>query len=305
MKEGAILKKQDSEQETTIKGRRMLTFTFRREVGGALTDRMMEKLADRVQTSFYLRYLYTYKIRNIETGEMRNFRRYAPGSPRMVGMTKARAWITKQEEIRLSQDNLDRRSTKWALVRFIEVQLTAILGRDALVGTEPLPDWLRRKRGLIALDMHIQRQPMSIPLYCHAPRHTRRSYHPQSQRASHGVLRYLDIRDIPKSNLDRLPEIEKRFKLGIRVYKPAQYVKEVDARNELVWSLIRQPAQYPNIMTIGMFEEHAFYIKDIKKVSDFYLCGHCSQSFTQACHLQNMPLCAPKVSPKSSVRVTQ
>ena len=112
VKEGAAIhEKQDGEQETTIKGRRMLTFTFRRKVGGALTDRMMEKLADRVQTSFYLRYLYTYKIRNIETGEMRNFRIYAPGSPRMVGMTKARAWITKQEEIRLSQDNLDRPST--------------------------------------------------------------------------------------------------------------------------------------------------------------------------------------------------
>ena len=50
VKEGAaILEKQNSEQERTIKGRRMLTFTFRREVGGALTDRMMEKLADRVQ----------------------------------------------------------------------------------------------------------------------------------------------------------------------------------------------------------------------------------------------------------------
>ena len=83
---------------------------------------------------------------------MRNVRTYAPGSPRMVGITKARALITNQEGTRLFWDNADSPSTKWALVHFIKVQLTAILGRDALVGTGPLPDWLRRKRGLIALD---------------------------------------------------------------------------------------------------------------------------------------------------------
>ena len=84
-----------------------------------------------------------------------------------------------------------------------------------------------------------------------------------------------------------MAEIEKRFKLGNRVCKPAQYIKEVDARNGPVCSLIRQTLpQYPNIMAIGMFEKHAFYIKDIKKISNLYLCGHCSQSFTQACTLQ-------------------
>ena len=55
VKEGAaILQKQDSERERTIKGRRMLTFTFLCEVEGDLTDRIMEK--------FDLRYVYTYKL---------------------------------------------------------------------------------------------------------------------------------------------------------------------------------------------------------------------------------------------------
>lgn len=51
VKAGAvILEKQYNGQGRTIKGCAMLTFTFCREVGGTLTDRMMEKVADRVQT---------------------------------------------------------------------------------------------------------------------------------------------------------------------------------------------------------------------------------------------------------------
>ena len=49
-KRAAIEKKQQTEKHD--QGRRILIFTFRREVGSALTDRMMKKLADRVQTSF-------------------------------------------------------------------------------------------------------------------------------------------------------------------------------------------------------------------------------------------------------------
>ena len=64
MKKGAaVVEKQDCGRERTMEGRRMLTFTFCREVGGDLTDKIMEKLADNAQTSSFLRYLYTYKIK--------------------------------------------------------------------------------------------------------------------------------------------------------------------------------------------------------------------------------------------------
>ena len=281
----------------------MLTFTFRREVGAALTDRMMEKLADRVQTSFYLRYLYTHKIRNIGTGEMKNFRTYAPGSPRMVGMTKARDWITKQEEIRLARDNLNRPSTKWALVRFIEVQPTVILGRDALVDTRLLPDWLRRKREIIALGTFNNNLRLFRCIAIHQGTRADRTTHKARELAT--AFYDIYIRDIHKSNLDKLAEIEKRFKLGIRVYKPAQYVKRVDARNGPVWRLIRQHAQYPNIMTIVMFEETAFYIRDIKKSPTSTSMVIVSNPSLKHVTFNDMLPCAPKASPNSSVWVTQ
>ena len=248
-----------------------------------LTDRMMETLADRVHTSFYLRYVYTYKLRNIETEKMKDFRTYLPGIPRMVGIPKARVDNQTRRNLPLP-DNLDRPGTKWEFVRFIEVQLTAILGRDALVGTGPLPNWLRRKRELIAVDTFSDNLCLFRCLAMHQGRRADRS----TTKARELATAFYDIhvQDIPMTNLDKIAEIEKRLKLGICVYETAQYVKGVDARNGPVWSLSRQPAQYPNVMTIGMFEEHAFYIKDIRQVSNLYLCDHRSQSFTQAYSLQ-------------------
>ena len=38
-------------------------------------------------------------------------------------------------------------------------------------------------------------------------------------------------------------------------------------------------------MTIGIFEEHAFLITDINKVTNNFTCGNCGARFTQACHL--------------------
>jgi len=77
-----------------------------------------------------------------------------------------------------------------------------------------------------------------------------------------------------------LKKVEEKFKLGIRVYEPSE---------DGTWRLIRQPAQYEAIgiepMTIGWYNDHAFLIKDIKKIVNVYTCDHCNQLFTQAWNL--------------------
>ena len=55
----------------------------------------------------------------------------------------------------------------------------------------------------------------------------------------------------------------------------------------MVWHLRRNPpAKLTNILTIGIYEGHAFVIKDISKLSRTYTCVHCSGRFTQAFNLQ-------------------
>ena len=76
--------------------------------------------------------------------------------------------------------------------------------------------------------------------------------------------------DCRKTSLNELDEVEKNlnkkqiFKdwLGIRVYEPER-LKD----GEVVWHLSRTPpAKFTNILTIGIYEGHAFYIKDISKI---------------------------------------
>ena len=55
----------------------------------------------------------------------------------------------------------------------------------------------------------------------------------------------------------------------------------------MVWHLRRNPpAKLTNILTIGIYEGHAFVIKDISKLAKTYACVHCRARFTQACSLQ-------------------
>ena len=61
----------------------------------------------------------------------------------------------------------------------------------------------------------------------------------------------------------------------------------LEANPTIVWHLMRNPApQIKNIMTIGIFGEHAFLIKDIKKLAKNYECNHCHARFTQSNSLQ-------------------
>jgi len=70
--------------------------------------------------------------------------------------------------------------------------------------------------------------------------------------------------------------------LGIRVYEP-----ERPENREVVWHLRINPnPKLKKILTIGVYEGHAFLIKDIAKLAKTYAGTQYGQRFTQSCHLQ-------------------
>jgi len=70
--------------------------------------------------------------------------------------------------------------------------------------------------------------------------------------------------------------------LRIRVYEPERL-----RDGEVVWRLRTNPnPKIKNILTIAVYEGHAFLIKDIVKLAKTYACTHCGQRFTQACNLK-------------------
>ena len=81
--------------------------------------------------------------------------------------------------------------------------------------------------------------------------------------------------------LQHLPLLEKHFKQGIAAYS---------VTNEGDFVLINHPSHYDKAsyptMAIGIYENHAFLILDINKVTNNYTCGECMARFTQSGHLK-------------------
>jgi len=115
----------------------------------------MTKLRERVDTAFYLRYLYTYEIRDVEDGTVIQFHKNHGGSPWINRLAEAETWLSNEEKKRRDPDNINRPNTKCVFVRFISTVVKVVLDRQPLMGIGLLPDWLRNlahSRALMALD---------------------------------------------------------------------------------------------------------------------------------------------------------
>ena len=182
--------------------------------------------------------------------------------------------------------------TKWRFLIHFAVDLKVVLDRQPLMGTGPLPDWLRNLahgRSMVALDTYKDNLCLWRCIAVHGgARPDRSTKVAQGLAKSFFKLRNMPT-DCPKTSLDELEKVEMHLNkgtafsdwLGIRVYVPEQ------GEADVVWHLTRNPAaQLKNIMTIGIFGGHAFLIKDITKLAKNYACVHCNARFTKACNLQ-------------------
>ena len=77
------------------------------------------------------------------------------GSPWIKTFAVAERWLNEQENQRLNLDNIERPNTKWVFVKFSNIVVRAVLDRQILLGTGPLPGWLRNPAHgpkMVALD---------------------------------------------------------------------------------------------------------------------------------------------------------
>ena len=178
----------------------------------------MPRLRERVDSSFYLRYSYTYRLKNLETGAIILFRKNAKGSPHFQHLeTQARDWLEAEDEKRLGINQIDRPSTKWAFIRFLFVEVKVLLVRQApLLGTGPLPDWLRRKREMYSLDTYGD----NLCLFRCIAVHRGARVDCCTRQARAFASKFFKAPDTPATSLDDLRKVEAHFQLGIRVYEP-------------------------------------------------------------------------------------
>ena len=277
MREGArILEELDGEREGEEAGRRFWKWPFFRGVAGSLVDRIMDKLHEKVATSCYLRYSYTYRLRNFETGGIMLFHKTTKGSPWIQRLEpQARDWVQVEDEKRLSGDQIERPNTKWVFIRFISVEVRVVVDRQApLLGTGPLPSWLRRKPGMYSLDTYGDNLCLFRCIAVH--RGARADCCTRQARALAREI-YKSPETCPGVSQDELRKVEQHFRLGIRVYEPQESGD---------WLHRRHPAHYEKVgtppMTIGVYEGHAFLIRDIQKLAKKFVCGDCNARFTQS-----------------------
>ena len=275
------------------KGRRYILWNFFENLNGNITPKLMEKIKKNVRTSFYARHIYAYKLQNIEDGTIIIYYKNI-GSPWIKKLEEAEKWLQEREEIRLDTDNKERPDTRWVFVGHAQVDLKVVKDRQPLIGTGPLPHWLRNlargNHAMVALDTYNDNLCLWRCIAVHRGARADRS----TKAAQSLAKSFYNLRNTPincaKTSLDELEKVEMHLNKGvafsdwqgIRVYIP----ERVDEK-EVVWHQVRNPAtKLKNIMTIGIYGEHAFLIKDITKLAKLYECIHCHARFTRAEHLQ-------------------
>ena len=164
-----------------------------------------------------------------------------------------------------------------------------MLDNQPMLGMGPLPDWLRNLahgRKMVSLDTFGDNMCVwrCIAVYQGAlPHHGTHL----ARQLARGFFK-LDI--VPRTCLDELDKVEgylnkgKQLRewIGIRVYEP-----ERQENGEIYWHLRKNPSdKLKNIMTIGIYEGHAFLIKDITKLAKTYVCNDCRGRFTKASNPQ-------------------
>ena len=185
---------------------------------------------------------------------------------------------------------------------YSDVDVKVVLNRQPLLGTGPLPDWLRnlargRAGPMVALDTYQDNLCLWRCIALHRGARPDRSTTAARELAKSFFKLRATPNDSPKTSLDELDRVERHLNqgaafsywLGICVYEPE---REVDGG--VVWHLRRNPpAKLTNILTIGIYEGHAFVIKDISKLARTYACVHCRARFTKASNfLRHAQRCA-------------
>jgi len=216
------------------------------------------------------------------------------GSPWFQKLEDAEKRLNDQENRRLNIDNIKRPNTRWVFVKFANIEVKAVFGGQPLLGEGPLPDWLRNlSRGghqLLAIDTFEDNMCLRRCIAVHNGARPDRC----TQAARELAESYFQLKkaptNVPKISLDELEKVENHLNrgqkfadwLGVRVHKP-----ERQQIGEILWHLRKNPPErLKKIITIGMYEGHAFLIKDIQKLARLYACCSCQARFTKACNLR-------------------
>ena len=263
---GQFVQNYDRVEHFIEQGRRTVRFRFLRDLESSLAAKIMSKMKQHVRTRHAIKIQTTLELRNTEDGELLEFYQARKKSGWLSTLTQTQHWVRAEEELRLQNAKLDRPNTKWVYERTLLVDVTVILDSQPLqIGLGRLPDWLRNKREVIALDIYNDNRCLHRCLAVHWGARIDRCTRKARELENNFFAAYPRLRD--KLNASHLPLLEKHYKQGIAAYL-------VLSNGDFV--LLHTPANYHKVgtptMNIGIYNDHAFLITDINKVTSNYTC---------------------------------
>ena len=138
----------------------------------------------------------------------------------MKKLEDAEKWIREKEAARLEIDTIERPNTKWVFDHFFAVDVRVVLDRQPLLGTGPLPDWLRKqantgqKQAMVALDTYRDNLCLWRCIAVHKGARPDRS----TEAARSLAKSFFKLRETPtncvKTSLDELEKVEMHLNKG-------------------------------------------------------------------------------------------
>jgi len=99
IREGEKLLEEITAKDSEEKGRRTITWKLFRGLEGSVVDKVILKL-ETLKRVYYLRYSYTYQVRNVESGKVILLNKNLGGSPTLLTTyTAAREWIAGKKAV--------------------------------------------------------------------------------------------------------------------------------------------------------------------------------------------------------------
>ena len=258
--------------------RRTKKWRFDKIFTHSLASRMLHKIRSSVRRRHKINYRVADELRNIETNECMVWYQNI-NSPWFSRLSETQAWLQDQEDLRLQGENIGRPNTKWVFQRHVFVDLKVTLDRQPLqIGRGRLPDWLRSKHEVISLDTYNDNLCLFRCIAVHRGAHKRDNTRRARELAQSVFAAYPKLTAVTSQQFEL---VEKHFKQGIAAYS---------VKNAGDFILIHQPSRYDKVshptMHMGIYENHAFLIKDINKVSNNFTCDECLARFTRADNLK-------------------
>ena len=166
------------------------------------------------------------------------------------------------------------------------MQIKIISTREPLLGCGPLPNWLKKKRCIYALDGTEERVDNLCMWRCLAVHY--RGDKKQREKFATWEALYLAREYYGNPKLKRenvratkrvdMEGISRKFNINIRIFEPKTNSKKAP------WRLVYGHNQYRKTrkddIDLGMLDGHCFYIKSLDVLTQSWECEVCRQSFT-------------------------